>query len=118
MSQLPTGDVVDYGSYIKSSAWRAVRARYIASGLPKVCYVCGAQWGRGGHLHHRTYKNLGRERLMDLVPLCPGCHRDVHDFDRTHPSAPGKGLWWSTKQVRKRRQRSDRPSDDHGRHSL
>lgn len=60
-----------YRAYINSPAWRAVRERYWASKMPKVCYVCGCPRRPGMHLHHRTYKNLGNERLMDLVPVCP-----------------------------------------------
>jgi len=54
------------------------------------------------HLHHRTYKNLGAERLMDLVPLCAGCHAEVH---RLHADLVWRrrGLWAATKRVRRDR---------------
>lgn len=57
------------------------------------------------HLHHRTYKNLGHERLMDLVPLCPKCHADVHRLHRD-PIWKRRGLWYATKRVRKLRQKN------------
>lgn len=58
----------EYYAYLRSDEWRDVKARYMASRLPKECYVCRSQWNRNFHFHHRTYKNLGAERLMDIVP--------------------------------------------------
>jgi predicted HNH restriction endonuclease len=54
------------------------------------------------HLHHRTYKNLGNERLNDLVPLCPDCHDRVHALHRSDPRWKRAGLWAATKAARKR----------------
>lgn len=94
-----TVSAAGYREYIRSPQWRAVRQRFIASKLPKVCAACGKPWGHGDHLHHRTYKNLGNERLMDLVPLCPGCHRRVHDLYDADPRWRRRGLWYATKAV-------------------
>src|SRR5690606_19121762 len=88
---------VEYERYIQSAAWRRKREAYWRSGLPKNCYVCDAERRPGMHLHHRTYKNLGSERLMDLVPLCPGCHDLVHRIHR-EPKFRRKGLWYATKE--------------------
>lgn len=88
-----------YRDYIQSERWRAVRQRYWDSKMPKDCYVCGTAQHAGMHLHHRSYKNFGNERLMDLVPLCEPCHAAVHAAHR----ASNKDLWKITKQVRKRR---------------
>lgn len=74
-----------------------MRSRYFASKLPKECYGCGAGWRPGFELHHRTYKNLGAERLMDLVLMCPGCHAEVHRLSRSD----GRDLWSATKAVRR-----------------
>lgn len=87
---------VKYADHIRSPAWRATRERYWRSKMPKDCYVCGAPRRKGMHLHHRTYKNLGRERLMDLVPVCPPCHDAVHAIQR----ATGVDLWRATKSAR------------------
>lgn len=73
----------DYAVYIKSPEWKAQRRRYWQSNMPKHCYGCGLPWLRfvqGMHLHHRAYHNLGNERLIDLQPLCEGCHRKVHEI--------------------------------------
>jgi hypothetical protein len=78
-----------YDEYIVSAAWRATRARYWASRMPTDCGVCGIGRQPGMHLHHRTYKNLGCERLMDLVPLCPRCHELTHEIRRLR----GSPLW-------------------------
>lgn len=88
-----------YSAYIKSEAWRAVRQRFIASKLPKVCGGCGRPWGRGDHLHHRTYKNLGREFLRDLVPLCANCHEAVHVLYDSDLIWQRRGLWYATRVI-------------------
>lgn len=77
-----------YADYIRSKAWQQVRRRFWASRLPKECYCYG--WLDGPKdLHHRTYKNLGRENLRDLVPLCRDCHDRVHEMARYRPSLSG-----------------------------
>lgn len=97
-----------YRAYIASAAWRAVRERYWSSKLPQECYVCDAPRLPGMHLHHRTYKNLGTERLMDLVPVCPGCHEVVHQIHRTEPRFARAGLWEATKEARRRKHQPGR----------
>lgn len=87
-----------YGEYINSPDWRATRQRYLDSKLPKECFGCFAPWQSGFHFHHRTYKNLGAEKLSDIVPMCPGCHAMVHTLQRQK----GLDLWTATKRVRGR----------------
>jgi 5-methylcytosine-specific restriction endonuclease McrA len=90
-----------YRTYIQSPKWRATRQRYFDSGMPQECYVCGTPRRPGMHLHHRTYKNLGAERLMDLVPVCPDCHELIHAiFDADRPRWEREGLWYATKKAR------------------
>ncbi len=48
------------------------------------------------HLHHRTYKRLGKEYLGDVVLLCEYCHLKVHKIHKE-----GKNLWEATKALRK-----------------
>jgi hypothetical protein len=91
-----------YEAYIRSSAWRKVRQRFIDSKLPKICMGCARPWGSGDHLHHRTYRSLGNEVLADLVPLCQLCHQLVHDLHRANqsdPDARSTQLWYATNQV-------------------
>lgn len=87
----------DYQKYIKSSAWRAKRKRFFDSKLDKSCYICGDK-NSPKDLHHRTYKNLGNERLMDLVPTCSGsCHQAIHDLQ----GEQGLDIWSATTKLRK-----------------
>src|SRR5699024_9786545 len=88
-----------YQAYIQSAQWRAVRERYWNSKLNKNCYVCDCPRKPGMHLHHRTYKNLGNERLMDLVPVCSECHDFIHKIHRGDPRWLKKGLWYATKRA-------------------
>lgn len=91
-----------YRAYIQSAQWRTTRQRYWKSKLPKECYVCDAPRSPGMHLHHRTYKNLGNERLMDLVPVCPKCHEVVHEIARREFGGHTTNLWKATTKARRR----------------
>ena len=91
-----------YRAYIQSNAWRAVRERYWDSKMPKNCFGCNKPRHKGMHLHHRTYKNLGNERLMDLVPVCKECHEDIHYLYESDPKWKQRGLWYATRAVRNR----------------
>ena len=93
-----TVDRKDYKKYIRSPEWRAKKAKYWASNAPKECYICG-RTNRPMDLHHRTYKNLGNERLMDLVPVHRSCHDKIHE---EHDLNPTRGIWYSTKRARKK----------------
>lgn len=78
----------DYRAYMQSDTWHAVRQRYWRSKLPKWCKGCLKPPGLGFHLHHKTYKRLGAEWLMDLIPLCPECHRALHAAYDKYRAAP------------------------------
>lgn len=68
----------DYADYLASPVWRAVKARYRASGMPHEC-MCGE---RDVQLHHLTYDRVGGdERNEDLVPLCRRCHAMAHSLE-------------------------------------
>lgn len=70
----------DYKKYINSRAWKSKRLEYWNDPYTyKECYVCADPWVdfKGKELHHRTYERLGHERLDDLVPVCPECHRKI-----------------------------------------
>ena len=56
------------------------RDTYVAvHGVEPTCAACGGRWTlRNGDLHHRSYDRLGRERFDDLMPLCRGCHEQLH----------------------------------------
>lgn len=64
-----------YLNYINSIAWRLRREDYYTRHERK-CADCGET--RCIHLHHKTYKRLGREKDKDLKPLCKWCHAKRH----------------------------------------
>ena len=71
---------VDYKTYLKSMAWKKKKNDWIDSGRPLECWACGKLMpaNRSGfNFHHRTYKNLGHERLDDLVLLCMADHQQL-----------------------------------------
>jgi hypothetical protein len=61
-----------YNAYIKSQAWRSVRARKLAASGYR-CEFCQAEAPL--QVHHRTYENLGDEALEDLIAVCSDHHR-------------------------------------------
>lgn len=83
--RLKQSKATTYRSYMRSAAWRELRAAWWATydkrNRVRRCYVCDitqAEYGRMSFdLHHMTYERLGREAYTDLVPLCGGpgrCH--------------------------------------------
>ena len=86
----------EYYAYLQSAAWREVKQRYMIGRLPKDCFRCRIPFGPGFEFHHRTYKNLGCERLTDIVPLCRPCHQIVHDGQKLS----GQHLWKATTKSR------------------
>lgn len=62
-----------YKNYLKSPAWK-VKRDAVEQRDGGQC-VCGAQ---ATEVHHKTYGNIGKELLSDLVALCKECHERVH----------------------------------------
>lgn len=62
-----------YKNYLKSPAWK-VKRDAVEQRDGGQC-VCGAQ---ATEVHHKTYKNIGKELLSDLVALCKECHEREH----------------------------------------
>lgn len=83
--------------YLASAEWKAKRARYWASKLPKECYVC-RKINLPMDLHHRTYERFENERLTDLVPVHRKCHKKIH---RYHNKNRHLSLWDATAEVRR-----------------
>ena len=93
--------MTDYWRYIRSEEWKQTKLRYLKSKMPKVCFVCEAPWSNAFEFHHRTYKRLGKERLMDIAPVCRQCHQAIHELEKT-----GMHVWQATKRARKYRKRA------------
>ena len=62
-----------YKNYLKSPAWK-VKRDAVEQRDGGQC-VCGDQ---ATEVHHKTYDNIGKEPLSDLVALCEECHERVH----------------------------------------
>ena len=74
-----------YRKYTASPAWRRKRNQVIARDKGK-CVWCGAE---GNQVHHKTYDNIGRESLFDLVLLCNKCHiTTAHPGRESSPPQP------------------------------
>src|SRR5438874_1611898 len=93
-----------YEEYLQSPHWQDLKRRYYASKLSKKCFVCKKK-PIIPSFHHRTYKRLGKERLMDIVLTCKECHQLIHKvFSFKFAQNPGRtDLWKITKLVSRKR---------------
>jgi 5-methylcytosine-specific restriction endonuclease McrA len=70
----------EYLDYLESPEWWTIRR----TAMRRANWRCEREKpGDPRHegpleVHHRTYENLGRERLDDVEVLCPACHRNEH----------------------------------------
>lgn len=82
-----------YTEYLSSAHWADIRERYFNSKLFKGSCAGCKRIPLYYDLHHKTYRRLGNEHLMDLVALCSECHSVVHRIqgDQT--------LWKATTKV-------------------
>lgn len=68
-----------YYSYLKSDAWEAKKEKVFA----EKGYECRARLERCGavatQVHHKSYKNVGDEKISELEPVCGYCHKELHD---------------------------------------
>jgi 5-methylcytosine-specific restriction endonuclease McrA len=69
-----------YNAYLESDIWKAKRALVIqrANGVCEACLCADAS-----EVHHKTYQNVGKEPLFDLVAVCSSCHKDIHQGGKT-----------------------------------
>ena len=104
----------EYDKYLRSEHWQSFRERFfktsaVAKNMRRKfggvrCEFCLADGVL--HLHHKTYKRLGKEKLSDVVLICKTCHEAVH---KRHRSKKNKGLWDATNRVRKRAKKHQEP---------
>lgn len=66
---------MDYGEYLASPMWAAVRRKAWAFHGPN-CQLCDE---RGQQIHHNWYgiKDLKGERLCNTRPICMSCHKAI-----------------------------------------
>ena len=80
MNNFSTKNRNDYYKYLQSDAWKKVKNDWVESGRPLECWACGKPMpsNRSGfNFHHRTYENVGHEKLDDLVLLCMADHEQL-----------------------------------------
>lgn len=65
-----------YSEYLQTDHWRTLRLDKLREAGHR-CQLCNTSTGL--EVHHRSYENLGRESLADLIALCGDCHGHFHD---------------------------------------
>lgn len=84
-----TGEVVSGDCYLSSRHWKQKRkeAYYFYKGQ---CQRCGDYIQLSvANIHHRTYKNMGKEKMTDLILYCNRCHRCIHNGRKQNRSLNG-----------------------------
>lgn len=64
-----------YYKYLQSSQWKAKRDVAMEM-YGRACGLCGSRHDL--QVHHRTYKNIFKELMEDLMILCESCHYAHH----------------------------------------
>ena len=64
-----------YGEYLTSPEWQALRRRVIEA-AGGVCAYCELR--PAVQAHHETYERVGHELLEDLSAVCIECHERLH----------------------------------------
>lgn len=67
-------NALQYQEYLKSDHWQKFRAKMFSK-KPK-CRFCKSK--KFLHIHHLTYKNVGRETEKDVVIVCRVHHFELH----------------------------------------
>ena len=75
-----TGEVVaTYKEYLHTYHWKEKREAVLADRNFQ-CQLCkGELHSMNYHVHHKTYENIGHERMSDLMLLCADCHKKLHE---------------------------------------
>lgn len=103
-------DYKKYLRYLQSDHWQRKKAKFFASKpIQKLKaahgrYVCEACKSDEFplHVHHRTYKRLYNEWIMDLVLLCSECHELLHKTLKEELERKGPyrvNLWYHSKNI-------------------
>lgn len=68
-------DKARYYQYLKSAQWREKR-KFALEFYGNRCGLCGSRFNL--EIHHRSYKNIFKELMEDLMILCETCHKRHH----------------------------------------
>jgi superfamily II DNA helicase RecQ len=63
----------EYNRYLESEHWKAFTNNLLDE--YEQCYICE---NKVEHIHHLSYRNLGKEEKDDVVALCSKCHCYIH----------------------------------------
>lgn len=66
---------INYEEYLQSDYWDSIKNQVLERDDYR-CRLCNSN--KKLKVHHRTYNNLGQEKLEDLLTLCGKCHFDYH----------------------------------------
>jgi 5-methylcytosine-specific restriction endonuclease McrA len=64
-----------YHKYLNSAQWKEKR-KFALEFYGNRCALCGNRYDL--EIHHRTYKNIFKEPMEDLMILCETCHKHHH----------------------------------------
>jgi len=65
----------EYYAYLRSPVWKEKR-KFALQFYGNECGLCGNKHDL--EIHHRTYKNIFKEPMEDLMILCETCHKRHH----------------------------------------
>lgn len=72
---MATYDPDEYRRYLRSRSWKKKRMKRLKKDN-FTCQRCGRKTNL--QIHHKTYKNIYKEQMEDLVTLCGKCHKKEH----------------------------------------
>jgi hypothetical protein len=62
-------------THLQSRYWKNIRQKALERDS-NICQSCKS--AEATEVHHKTYKNLGKELLEELISYCRACHGKVH----------------------------------------
>lgn len=76
--RIPPNKIITYHKHLKSHKWRAIRKRRLEKDRYRCKMFHVIPRTKNLEVHHKSYRNLGDERLSDLITLCSDCHQKIH----------------------------------------
>lgn len=77
--KITKNDKKNYQKYLLSKKWKSFRQKAFEF-YGDNCGKCGSKY----HLqvHHKTYRNIYKETLSDVIVLCDKCHKHAHKLKK------------------------------------
>jgi hypothetical protein len=67
-----------YKEYLQTDHWKSLKKKALVL-AGNSCALCQTK-DKQLHVHHKTYKNRGKETQKDLIVLCKDCHAKFHNI--------------------------------------